>query len=86
MLSDTDPEAAEVQWEIMRRMTDSQRFSLMGTLTTTVIGHAKRAIAQANPGASQREIDLIFIRTHYGQELASEVQAYLESRDACSTR
>lgn len=84
MLSDTDPEAAEVQWELLRRMTPAQRSSLMATMTTTAFGHAKRAIAQANPGATQREIDHIFISVHYGDKLANEVKAYLEARDACT--
>ena len=81
MLSDTDPEAAEVQWEILSRMTSSQRSSLLGALVTTAVNHSKRAIARANPGATQRELDLIFISTHYGDELAQEVKAYLEARD-----
>ena len=84
MISDTDPEAAEVQWAIMRRMSESQRSNIMLTLTTTAFGHAKRAIARANPGASQREIDLIFIRCHHGPALADAVKAYLEGRDACN--
>lgn len=84
MLSDTDPEAAEVQWELLRKMTSSQRSSLMTALTATAFGHAKRAIARANPGATQREVDLIFISNHYGETLAQEVKAYLEARDACT--
>ncbi len=84
MLSDTDPEAAEVQWELLRKMTTSQRSSLLGALTTAAVGHSKRAIARANPDATQREIDLVFIRIQYGDELARNVKAYLEDRDACT--
>ena len=86
MLSDTDPEAAEVQWEILRNMTSSQRSSLMCAMTTAAFAHSKRAIARANPGATPREIDYIFISTHHGVALANAVQAYLEDRDACNTR
>ncbi len=84
ILSDTDPEVAEVQRELLRKMTSSQRSSLMTALTAAAFGHAKRAIARANPGATQREIDLIFIGAHYGEALAQEVKAYLEDRDACT--
>ena len=83
MLSDTDPEAAEVQLECLRRMTPQQRFSLFCALQNATWAHAKRGIARANPGATQRELDLIFIRVHYGDELADAVQADLEARDQC---
>lgn len=81
MLSDTDPDAAEVQWEILRRMTSSQRSSLMAAMTTTAFNHSKRAIARSNPGATQREINHIFISVHYGEDLARQVTAYLQARD-----
>ena len=40
--------------------------------------HARRAIERANPKASARERDLIFLETHYGPELAAAVRDYLE--------
>lgn len=82
MFSDTNPEAAEVEWETLRKMTLSQRSLLLGAMTTTdYFYQAKRAIARSNPGASQREINHIFIGFHYGESLANEVKASLEARD-----
>jgi len=39
---------------------------------------AREGIRQANPGASEKELKLIFIEVNYGKELANRVQAYLD--------
>ena len=82
MISDTSPEAAAVQIELLRKATVGERLALMLSMTRTAISLSRRAIARANPLASQRELDLLFVEVHYGPELAARVREYLEGRDA----
>lgn len=82
MISDTSPEAAAVQIELLRRATISERFERVCSLTQLALFHARRAIERANPEASAREREIIFLKTHYGPEMAAAVRDYLEQRDA----
>jgi len=80
MLSDTSPEAEKVQIELLRKASNAQRLGLALSLTDLAIDLAKRAIARANPGLSQRELDLKFVEIHYGKDLAQRVREYLKDR------
>ena len=79
-VSDTTREAEDVQLELLRAKSFSQRGKLVCSLTHTAIFHAKRAIQRAHPGLSQQELDLLFIDVHYGKELAEKVRAYLKDQ------
>jgi hypothetical protein len=80
MLSDTHPEAQAMQLELLRKATPAERFELVRSLTALVVTNARRAIARANPGASQEELDLIFVEVHYGAELAARLREFFKSR------
>jgi len=80
MPSDTSPEAERVQTELLRQATNAQRIGLALSMTDLAIRLAKRAIARANSGRSQQELDLIYLEVHYGRELADRVRNYLKDR------
>ncbi len=80
MLSDTSPEAEKVQIELLRRATNAERLALALSMTDLTVRLARRAIARANPGLSQHELDLKFVEIHYGKELAERVREYLRAR------
>ena len=80
MKSDTSPDAEAVQIELLRRATVAERFTRVRDLTRVTIHHARRAIARAHPGCRQREIDLMFVETHYGKDLAEKLRRYLNER------
>jgi hypothetical protein len=80
MFSDTSPEAEKVQIELLRQATNAQRLAMALSLTDLAIRLARRAIARANPGLSQQELDLIYLDVHYGRELADRVRDYLKDR------
>ncbi len=84
MLSDTSPEAERVQIELLRKLTPAQRVSTMRSLTATALRLSRRALARANPGLQDREIDLLFIELNYGKPLADEIRRHrgLTSHDA----
>lgn len=81
MLSDTHPEAEAVQLELLRRASVAEKFNQVRELTRIAVYHARRAIARANPDCTQRELDLIFVETHYGRDLAGRLREYLDARD-----
>jgi hypothetical protein len=80
MLSDTHPDAEKVQIELLRKATFAQRWAKMASLTAYAINLSRRAIAEANPGLDQRELDLKFVELSYGRELADRLRTHLEGR------
>ena len=80
MLSDTSPEAEKVQVESLRKAGFAGRFARMQSLTATTIDLSRRAIAEANPELSSRELDVKCVELFYGRELAREFQVYLSGR------
>jgi hypothetical protein len=78
---DTHPKAEEVQIQLIRQSSVGQRISRMSSLTSSLRKLSKRAIRRVNPGSSQDELDVLFVKYHYGEELAIRVQAYLQKRN-----
>jgi len=74
---DTNPEVEKFQISLLRKASVAKRFALMQSLTSTTIQLSKRAIARANPGLSKRELDLLFVKYHYGNKLAEQLRFYL---------
>ena len=77
---DTHPSAEEVQVQLLRQATPAKRFAIMCALSQTAVALSRRAIRRANPAYSQWELDLAFVSSHYGGELAERVRLYLEQR------
>ena len=78
--TDTHPEAAAVQLELLRNASVDQRLNLCCSMTHTARQQSKRAIARANPDLEPCELDVLFVRLNYGAELAARVRTYLERR------
>ena len=79
--ADTSPDAEAVQIGLIRAAPIARRLRLAFSLSSTVIGAARRALARANPNSSAREIDLRFVDTHYGPDVAGDLRVELERRD-----
>ncbi len=77
---DTHPDAEKVLISLIRKANPSQKIHQVRSLSKTVILLSKRAIARANPDLNKREIDLLFVSHHYGQDLADRLRKYLEER------
>lgn len=82
MPSDTTPEAEQVLLDLFRNATVADRIARVCSLTATVVGLSRRAIARAHPEFSPAEVDIAFVELHYGKELAGAVRQYLEVRNA----
>ena len=79
--ADTSAEAERVQVDLLRKAPVSRRLQLAWSLSATVIGAARRALARAQPHVSHQEIGLRFVELHYGQDLAAALRADLIRRD-----
>ncbi len=71
------PEAEKVLIELIRKASISQRIDRALSLTRIVSALCRRAIRRENPSYSRRELDVAFVRLHYGEKLADELKKYL---------
>lgn len=78
-LTDTDPELARVQMDLLRRASPARRLHLALSLSRSVIALSRAGIAQRLPRATPEEVGLEFVRLHYGASLADEVRQRLDS-------
>jgi hypothetical protein len=79
-LSDTEPEAALVQLDLMRRASPAQRLRLALSLSRAVIALSREGLTRRMPEADETEVGLRFVALHYGAALADAVRADLASR------
>jgi hypothetical protein len=79
--ADTDADAERVQVELLRRAPIARRLRLACSMTTTVVGAARRALARVQPQAPRRDLDLRFVELHYGADVAAGLRDDLERRD-----
>ncbi len=75
---DTSSQAEKVQIELIRESSVSRRISKVRSLSQTTMYLSRRAIQRANPFLSEREVDLVFVANHYGENLAECLGLYLE--------
>ena len=79
---DTSREADAVQVGLLRQATPERRGRLALMLSDATRHLARRAIDQTSPALSERERDLLFVRVHYGRELARDLGRYLERHES----
>jgi len=75
--ADTDPDAAAIQLEMLRRAGPERRLSLALSLSRSVIELARAGLQGQRPGASPEEIAVRFVELHYGADLAAGLAARL---------
>lgn len=81
-VTDTSPEALQVQLEGFRRMTPQERFDRMCRWSQEIRDMARNAIRRRHPDWSEDEVRLKFIELTYGAELAREVRQFLKERNS----
>jgi hypothetical protein len=75
---DTHPEVEKFQIYLLRRANIAERISITRSLSQTVIQLSRRAISRANPELNDKELNLLFIAYHYGDNLADRLDKYLK--------
>jgi len=76
--ADTHPGAEKVLIELQRRKSRTEKLNQVRSQSQVTMALAKRAIARANRELGELEVDLLFIRLHYGESLARRVSEYLK--------
>ena len=79
---DSSPEIERVQIELLRKMSPARKFSLVRSMTQTMIQASRANIQALHPGADESELRLLFIELYYGKELADRVRIDSERRKA----
>lgn len=75
--SDTHPDMARKQIELLRGASTAQRFARVRSMSQSAVLLARRAIRRSMPEASEQEVLLTFVAHHYGAELAERLRAHL---------
>ena len=75
--SDTNPEAEKVLISLIRSKSIRERLSRLESLSSLTIRLSKRGITRANPGKSKQELDLLFVKHHYGEILFNKLKQFL---------
>jgi hypothetical protein len=75
-LSDTDPDSARVQTDLLRAAGTERRLSLALELSRTVIELSRQALRSAHPDLPEPEIEALWVEIHYGRELAEGLRAH----------
>jgi hypothetical protein len=78
MLSDTQPEADQVQLDLIRKMTIAERLARAAAWSRMAIDLSRQGLARENPGLDKRELDLLWVKQQYGKDLAARLRQYLE--------
>jgi hypothetical protein len=81
-LSDTDPEAARVHLDLLRRASPERRLHLALSLSRTAMTLSRGGLARLMPGAAPDDIAVRFVALVYGPGLAEDVRADLAARRA----
>ena len=77
LLSDTNQKAEKVLIDLIRQKSTSERLRQMESISSLVMQLSKRAIARNNKGKIKQELDLLFVKINYGEELYEKVRNYL---------
>ena len=77
---DTSPEMVRVQIELMRKAMPTKLFSLVRSMSQTMIETSIRNIRKLHPDASQEEITVIFVELYYGKKVADLVRSQIEKK------
>ncbi len=74
-LSDTDPDAARIQRELLRRAGPARRMDLAFSLSRTVISLSREGLARRFPSEDSREIVVAELRPEHGTPLVAALSS-----------
>jgi hypothetical protein len=75
--TDTSLAAERVQIALLRQASEARRSGLCRSLSRTVVELSRRALREAMPDASEREVLLRWVGLNYGEALAEGLRRRL---------
>ena len=82
VLTDTHPNTARVQLELMRAAGHARRTELMNQYSQGLIRASRLRLLQKHQG-NELEAKLEWVRIQYGADLEQKVRAYLAGQNGC---
>jgi len=79
--SDTNEATERALISLIRKASFVTKVSQVRSLSQVAIQLSKRAIARANKDLSERQVDVLFVAYHYGEDLASNLEKYLSRNE-----
>ena len=79
---DTTARSEQVLLDLLRTKSHAEKIGQVRALSQLDIGLSRRALARANPDKNEAELQLMFIRLHYGEELARRYAEYRRTAGA----
>jgi hypothetical protein len=76
-LSDTSPEAAALQIDLLREAGMARRLEITCALTQQMIEQSRQAVRCRHPAWNEQQVRLYCVALWYGEDLAQRVQAAL---------
>lgn len=77
---DTTVKSEQLQISLLRKKSVAKKFALIRSLSQRTIQLSKRAIARANKGLDDDQVNAIFIHLHYGGELARRFKRRIDQK------
>jgi hypothetical protein len=71
---DTPLQVENVQVNLLREAGAAKRFSITLSLTQKIIALSKQALKKANPGLSDNDLKILFVKNSYGISTAEKVK------------
>jgi hypothetical protein len=78
--ADTHEEADRIQIELLRSATPARRAALALSLSASVVGLSRRALARQDPEADDESLGVRFVELNYGRAIATGLAAFLRTR------
>ena len=75
---DTHPQIEKIQIALLKKQNAAQKFARVCSLSQTTMQLSKRAIARTNQSLDTKQLNLLFIRHQYGEQLAARVKKYMD--------
>lgn len=72
--TDTTPDAEEIRFDILRRLTGNQRVQMAVEMTEEANDICRAGIAFRHPEYSPEDVQLAFVRLRLGEDLFREVK------------
>jgi len=77
---DTNIKSEHMLISLLREKSVAKKFSLIRSLSQSTIQLSKRAIARANEGIDDDQVNIIFIELHYGKDLAHRFKKRIDEK------
>ena len=74
---DTNPEVERILISLLRDLSTEDKLNRTLQFNSSIIYLSKRAISRANPDLSEDKKKLLFVKYHYGNDLAYQLRKTL---------